>query len=73
LKASKEHVDTLPVTITGECINQLLDSVPKIASGTGEAQASTVKGCLEKWGMGLIMLVPCVSISFTATRVDTGR
>ena len=33
---SKEHVDRLPMIITGEWICQLL-GVPKIASGTGEA------------------------------------
>jgi len=47
---SKQHVDRLPVIVTGEGISQLL-GVPKIASGTGEAQASAVKCLIDEWNL----------------------
>jgi len=47
---TKQHVDRLPVIVTGGGISQLL-GVPKIASGTGEAQASAVKHLLEEWDL----------------------
>ena len=44
---TKEHVDRLPVFISGLGVSQLL-GVPKISSGTGEAKASAVMTCLEE-------------------------
>ena len=45
---SKQHVDRLPVIVTGDGISQLL-GVPKIALGTGEVKASAFKCQLEEW------------------------
>jgi len=47
---SREHVDRLPVIVTGQGISQLL-AVPRIASSTGQAQATAVKQCLDEWGV----------------------
>ena len=47
---SKQHIDRLPVIVTGDGISQLLGE-PKIASGTAEAQASAVKYLLEEWNL----------------------
>jgi len=46
---SKQHVDRLPVIVTGDGGFSQLLGVPRIASGTGEAQASAVKCVLEEW------------------------
>lgn len=64
----KQYVDRLPVIVTGEGgLSQLL-GVPKIASGTGEAQASAVKCMLEEWdlcgGVG--------ALCFDTTAANTG-
>ena len=45
---SKEHVDRLPVLVSGVGVEQLL-GVPKLPSGTGKAQAEAVVDCLEDW------------------------
>jgi len=46
----KELVDCLPVIVSGLETNQLL-GVPKLISGTGEAQATAVNQLLEDWGV----------------------
>jgi len=45
----KKLVDRLPVIVSGLETNQLL-GVPKLISGTGEAQATAVNQLLEDWG-----------------------
>jgi len=45
---SKQHVDRLPVIVTGDGGFSQLLGVPRIASGTGEAQASAVKCVLKE-------------------------
>jgi len=47
--STHEHVDCLPVIVSGVGIEQLL-GVPKLATGTGEARATAVVQCLEEWG-----------------------
>ena len=47
---SKEHIDRLPVVVSGIGVEQLL-GVPKLPSGTGEAQGTAVIGSLEEWGI----------------------
>jgi hypothetical protein len=47
---SKVHVDRLPVLISGVGVEQLL-GVPKLPSGTADAQAAAVIRCLEEWGV----------------------
>ena len=47
---TKSYVDRLTVIITGDGISHLL-GVPKIASGTGEAQATAFKTCLDEWDL----------------------
>ena len=46
---TREHVDRLPVLISGVGVEQLL-GVPKLPSGTGEAQTAAVMHCIEGWG-----------------------
>ena len=65
---SHEHVDRLPVLISGVGVEQLL-GVPKLSSGTGEAQASAVVGCLEKWGIEDQVAALC----FDTTASNTGH
>jgi len=45
-----EKVDRLPVIVTGTEIEHLL-GVPKLASGTGQAQADIVITCLDDWNL----------------------
>src|SRR6478609_12047720 len=64
----EELVDRLPVIVSGAGIDQLL-GVPKLPSGTGEAQASAVARALEEWG-----LIDRVSaMCFDTTSSNTGR
>ena len=46
----KEHVDRLQVLVSGFNTFQIL-GVPKLVSGTGEAQAAAVPQLLEDWGL----------------------
>jgi len=64
----REHIDRLPVIVTGQGVRQLL-GVPKLAAGTGEAQASAVMNCLEQWKL-------CDNVSstcFDTTSANTGK
>ena len=65
---SHQHVDHLPVLISGAGVEQLL-GVPKLSSGTGEAQASAVVQCLEVWGIQDQMTALC----FDTTASNTGH
>jgi len=64
---SKEHIDRLPVLISGVGVEQLL-GVPKLPSGTGEAQATAVILCLEDWGI----VERVVALCFDTTASNTG-
>lgn len=64
---SKEHIDRLPVLISGVGVEQLL-GVPKLASGTGEAQAAAVVQLLEEWGI----IDRVVALCFDTTAANTG-
>jgi len=50
----KELVDRLHVIVSGLETNQLL-GVPKLISGTGEAQVTAVNQLLEDWGVQLLI------------------
>jgi hypothetical protein len=65
---SNQHIDRLPVIATGEGISQLL-GVPKIASGTGEAQAVAVKRLLDEWNLSDRVGALC----FDTTASNTGK
>jgi len=65
---SHEHVERLPILISGAGVEQLL-AVPKLASGTGEAQASAVVQCLETWGIKDKITAFC----FDTTSSNTGH
>ena len=65
---SKEHVDRLPVLISGAETEQLL-GVPKLLSGTGEAQAAAVVDCLKKWDVADRVVALC----FDTTASNTGH
>lgn len=65
---SKVHVDRLPVLISGVGVEQLL-GVPKLPSGTGDAQAAAVIRCLEEWGVTDRVVALC----FDTTASNTGR
>jgi len=64
---SHEHVDRLPVLISGVGVEQLL-GVPKLSSGTGEAQAAAVIRCLEEWGV----IDRVSALCFDTTASNTG-
>lgn len=64
----KELVDRLPVLVTGIDTNQLL-GVPKLVSGTGEAQARAVDQLLEDWGLKHLVKALC----FDTTATNTGH
>lgn len=65
---SHEHVDRLPVLISGVGVEQLL-GVPKLPSGTGEAQASAVVNSLGEWGVADEVCALC----FDTTASNTGH
>jgi hypothetical protein len=64
---SHEHIDRLPVLISGVGVEQLL-GVPKLPSGTGEAQATAVIKCLQDWGV----MDRVVALCFDTTASNTG-
>ena len=65
---TNEHVDRLLVIISGLGVSQLL-GIPKISSGTGEAQASVVMTSLEEWDLCDKVKAMC----FDTTSSNTGR
>jgi hypothetical protein len=66
--STHEHVDRLPVLISGVGVEQLL-GVPKLFAGTGEAIASAVAQCLEEWGVADKVAAVC----FDTTASNTGH
>ena len=64
---SHEHVDRLPVLVSGAAVEQLL-GVPKLPLGTGEAQASAVMQCLVDWSLDDQIVALC----FDTTSSNTG-
>lgn len=64
----KELVDRLPVLVSGVDTNQLL-GVPKLAAGTGHAQAMAVDQLLEDWGVKHLVR----SLCFDTTATNTGH
>ena len=65
---TKEHVDRLPIIISGIGGAQLL-AVAKLGSGTGESMAAAVVSALETWGVA----DQVVGMSFDTTASNTGR
>lgn len=65
---SKEHVDRLPILVSGPSINKLL-GVPKLTSGTGELQAHAIFDALQEWGVCETVAAMC----FDTTAANTGR
>jgi hypothetical protein len=68
---SKENVDHLPVLISGAGVEQLL-GVPKLASGTGEAQAAAVITCLQDWGVVDRASAMCFDTTASNTGIHSG-
>ena len=64
----KQKVDRLPVIVSGVETEQLL-GVPKITSGTGEAQAAAVVRCIDDWNVRDIIRGLC----FDTTASNTGQ
>ena len=62
-----DHVDRLPVIITGENVSQLL-TVAKLPCGTGEAQSNAVCDALRDWGLESNV----AGLSFDTTSSNTG-
>ena len=65
---TKEHVDRLPIIVTGNGVSQLL-KVAKLPNGTGAQQAKAVVETLDEWGLK----EKVVAISFDTTASNTGR
>jgi hypothetical protein len=64
---SKQQVDRLAILVSGQGVSQLL-GVPKIPSGTGEAQAQAVVDALDQWGI----TDKIAALSFDTTASNTG-
>ena len=62
-----EHVDRLPVIVSGASVTQLL-GVPKLISGTGESQAAAIEQLLSEWGVADRIAAMC----FDTTACNTG-
>ena len=65
---TKEHVDRLPVIVTGNGVSQLL-KVAKLSNGTGLQQAKAVVEALDDWDLKQKV----VAMSFDTTSSNTGR
>ena len=65
---TKEHVDRLPVIVTGNGVLQLL-KVAKLPNGTGLQQAKAVVEALDDWDLKQKV----VAMSFDTTSSNTGR
>jgi len=48
--SGKEHIDRLPIIVSGRGVSQLL-KVSKVSGGSGENQSSAVVQCLEEWNL----------------------
>ena len=68
---SNEHIDRLPVLIFGVGVEQLL-GVPKLPSGTGEAQATAVIKCLQDWGVMDRVVALCFDTAVSNTGPHSG-
>ena len=65
---TKEHVDQLPIIVTGNGVSQLL-KVAKLPNGTGAQQAKAVVETFDEWGLK----EKVVAMSFDTTASNTGR
>ena len=65
---TKDHVDQLPIIVTGNGVSQLL-KVAKLPNGTGAQQAKAVVETLDEWGLK----EKVVAMSFDTTASNTGR
>lgn len=68
---SREHVDRLPVLVSGFGEEQLL-GVPKLPSGTGQAQASAVLNSLDEWGLSARVAALCFDTTASNTGLHSG-
>src|SRR6218665_2537512 len=64
----KEHVDRLPVLVSGHGVNKLL-GVPKLTSGKGENTAAAVYTLLQDWSVADRVKAMC----FDTTSSNTGH
>ena len=69
LQVCKEHVNRLPVLISGVDVEQLL-GLPKLASGTGEAQAAAVVSFLKDWDVLDRVVILCFDTIASNTGVN---
>ena len=65
--AGRETVDRLPILVSGEGVEQLLN-VPKLDAGTGLATASAVYEAAESWSISSRIKCMC----FDTTAANTG-
>jgi len=65
----RDKVDRLPVIVTGATEVEQLLGVPKLASGTGRAQADAVMSCLNEWNLQSKIKGLC----FDTTASNTGH
>jgi hypothetical protein len=63
-----EHVERLPVLVSGFQVEQLL-GVPKLPNGTGESTSNAVMAMVQEWGIGNQVKAIC----FDTTASNTGR
>jgi hypothetical protein len=67
----KDHVDRLPIIVTGFGVSQLL-KVSKIASGTGKNQAAAVVQALDEWNVTDRVVGMCFDTTSSNTGLKTG-
>jgi hypothetical protein len=67
----KEKVDRLAVIVSGAGVEQLL-GVPKLASSTGDAQATAVLRCIDDWNLGLKVKGMCFDTTASNSGIHSG-
>jgi hypothetical protein len=67
----KDHVERLPVLISGQGVQKLL-GIPKLQRGTGENAASAVADCVEEWGVLGQIKAMCLNTTATNTGHKSG-
>ena len=69
--SGKEHIDRLPIIVSGRGVPQLL-KVSKVSGGSGENQSSAVVQCLEEWNLQSRVVGMCFDTTSSNTGVHNG-
>ena len=69
--SGKEHIDRLPIIVSGRGVSQLL-KVSKVSGGSGENQSSAVVQCLKEWNLQSHVVGMCFDTTSSNTGVHNG-